>query len=77
LCFGAEVRGYEITGAYEAGRLIGKEYKDAIGGPAMRPDNEWAVTLADVPDAIRRATKLKLEKRYPSAAAGLVVYVQR
>ena len=65
---------YEITGAYEEGRLLGKEYKDAMSGPTMMLD-DWAAALAAVPGSVERAAKLKASKNYDPGLAGLVIYV--
>jgi hypothetical protein len=74
LSIGSEESSYEITGAYEEGRLLGKEYKDAMSGPAMVLD-DWAAALAAVPGSVERAAKLKASKNYDPGLAGLVIYV--
>jgi hypothetical protein len=71
---GSEESSYEITGAYEDGRLLGKEYEDAMNGPSIMFD-DWAAANAAVPGSIERAATLKADKNYAPGLAGLVIYV--
>ena len=69
LSIGSEESSYEITGAYEEGRLLGKEYKDAMSGPTMMLD-DWAAALAAVPGSVERGGEAEGKQELRSGFSG-------